>query len=718
MQISLRRNNFLFVYLLTQSYLLQKTIKVTSVIYLENEKMTIILRHLIQTDTFFNHMCVSGRIKCITKFDASSTLIKRKMDRLSVRLRSLHTALTAVVDLYSPKNTTGLWWLLCGDAVGWQLQLVSSFLLFIYALGFGNPAVFVDGAILLFSLGPILLLQHAILENRAVEMASRAREVLQRIEEIVDECEHEDAISLDAFTFIPNSRCVSNVVLNSAEVVEVSLDSMLPAQLLLCGDEIRQPPDDWIVSKYCRASTKEFIGHVNVVNKTPSAVQLEAVLTKEPHPENFYEFRHKAVVNILQKMLMGALILSVLSSILHVVLASNGRYFENLVLRNVDVCLPILPLSFSLLSILLQVSCNAYVGALIHVMQSSSGGDGGEVATPHSARRRPSRRTWLHRICGVLQPRTDSDNDRVSMLAAADAADASAPSHARGGIRASGVSGRAASTGLWGRVSAASPLGSGARFPVSAGLWWAHVMERLRQLLTCSCSAPRDVLGGVSGAGRGGAGSRGDIVGRLGSATVLSFADLHGVLADPVASPRHVFLLTPPPASPSSSHDSTEARCASGAGAGAGVGFGRWAQRGGADMGTVAGAGRGSMVRRGSGDGRGGWSVLEVMVDGAGPGGTGAVAFEDPAAAAEHLAQLKPLGLNCLLNSNAHAHRHALAVEETLRAMARAAHEPHRGDARGLGRGRGGSFMGLASCDTADASRMLAPVTHAEMRGE
>jgi hypothetical protein len=101
---------------------------------------------------------------------------------------------------------------------------------------------------------------------------------------------------------------------------------------------------------------------------------------------------------------------------------------------------------------------------------------------------------------------------------------------------------------------------------------------------------------------------------------------------------------------------------------------------------------------------------LEVMVDGVGAGGTGtgAVAFEDATAAAEHLGQLKPLGLNCLLNSNAQAQQHALAVEETLRTMA--ARHPHGGHPRSVPRGRGDALAGLASCDTADASRMLAPV--------
>ena len=524
---------------------------------------------------------------------------------LAARLRRLHEALKTVVENNCLKKTTGLRWLLCGDAIGWQLQLLSSFLLFIEAFAFGNTVVVVDGAILLFSLGPMIILQHAVLETRAVELVSRAQEMLSQIESIAEECEQRDVVSTDAFTFAPNSRCISNVVLNSGSSVDVGIGSVIPAQLLLAGDEIRTLQDDWISKRYCEARIEDANkDKVHFVHNTPSAVQLEAVLRKDPHPESFYEYRHNSVVNILRKMLLGAMILSVLSSILHVLLASNGRYFENLLLRNVDVCLPILPLSFSLLSILLKVGCNAYVSALIELMQSSPAADGflfasasaGATAKQHAVRRRASRRTWLQRLRSMAAL-SDGETDRISMLPAADTADAAGnPLASTAWTRSSGSGGGGGG-------------GGGGKGGVTFGLWWAHVSERLRRLLSFSFGgAARDPTspGGPGGGWRPG----GDVVSGLGSATVLSFTDLHGVLADAVASPRHIYVLTPPPPSPPP----------------------------------------------GAEEARGAWAALELSGDG---GGGGGVRFEDSDAAAGHLGQLKPLGLNCLvrglLRRTAHA---------------------------------------------------------------
>ncbi len=388
-------------------------------------------------------------------------------------------------------------------------------------------------------------------------------------------------------------------------------------------------------------------------------MQLEAVLCKDPPPESFYEYRHKALVNILRKMLLAAMILSILSSILHVILASNGRYFENLVLRNVDVCLPILPLSFSLLSILLQVGCNAYVGALIEIMQHSLATEDFSAASVSTTsgggrtlRRRGSRRTWLHWLRGITAL-SDSENDRISMLAAV--ADGSEPPTTAAVQQAAAV--RSPGLGQ-----------AGGRGMVPAHLWWTHVLDRLEHLLTFSFGSSSRDLSGCGGCGGGGgpAGWGGDVVTGLGSATVLSFTDLHGILADAVSSPRHIFVLTPPPPPPSPKEQS--------AGGGA----------------------------RGVWEGRGAWAVLEMMGDG---GGAGGVNFEDASAAGGHMGQLKPLGLDCLVNTNAHAPAHALAVEETLRAMARAA-----GAARSLARARPPAFVSMVSCDTADASHLLGPV--------
>ena len=571
---------------------------------------------------------------------------------MCVRLKCLHDALKEVIDLHSTKKKTGLRWLFCPDSVGWQLQLLSSFLLFVEAFGFGNPIVIVDGAILLFSLGPMILLQHAMLENRSLELASRARQMLSFIEKIGNVCEKQDVVASDAFTFVPNSRCISNTIVSSASNVDIAAENVIPAQLLVADDEIRQSPDEWIMNKYCKPSPQDRATEQSQhLLKTPSAVQLEAILCKDPQPESFYEYRHKSLVNILRKMLLGAMILSVLSSILHVLLASNGRYFENLVLRNVDVCLPILPLSFSLLSILLQVGCNAYVGALIQIMQNSLAVDyfvAASVSVTDSdgckaSRRRGSRRTWLQKLRGVVA-RADSDNDRISMLpAVVDSAETAATATI------------VPSAGIEQKVRGMVPM----------HLWWAHVRDRLHHLLTFSFgSASRDPAGDGGGGGGGAEGWTGDVVAGLGCATVLSFTDMHGVLADAVASPRHIFVLTPPPPPPS-----PKEAAASGGGAP---------------------------------EGRGAWAVLELMGDG---GGSGGVNFEDGSAARGHMGQLKPLGLDCLLNTNAHAPAHALAVEETLRVLARAA-----GAARSLARARPPAFVSMASCDTADASHLLGPV--------
>lgn len=78
--------------------------------------------------------------------------------------------------------------------------------------------------------------------------------------------------------------------------------------------------------------------------------------------------------------------------------------------------------------------------------------------------------------------------------------------------------------------------------------------------------------------------------------------------------------------------------------------------------------------------------------------------FEDGGAIAQHLGQLKPLGLNCLVNTNAHLPDcYSVFIEQTLRGMLAERSE-------GEGRMRRDAYGVFVSSDYRDMSHLLPPV--------
>jgi hypothetical protein len=114
----------------------------------------------------------------------------------------------------------------------------------------------------------------------------------------------------------------------------------------------------------------------------------------------------------------------------------------------------------------------------------------------------------------------------------------------------------------------------------------------------------------------------------------------------------------------------------------------------------------------------------------------GACTFQDADAIEQYISQLKPLGLNCLLNTNAHSDAYTTFIECTLRDMiyqkqmssvhavgsivgglgGNAASRSAAGVGGGSGvEGQGAwirsdAYVDMVSCDSCDASYLLAPI--------
>lgn len=175
-----------------------------------------------------------------------------------------------------------------------------------------------------------------------------------------------------------------------------------------------------------------------------------------------------------------------------------------------------------------------------------------------------------------------------------------------------------------------------------------------------------------------------DLVDTLGSATVLSFPDVDGIVCEPLLSPKQILLLSPP-------------------------------------------------AKSGSDGGASAVKVIELLSAEKGAP-AGACSFQDAGAIELYLSQLKPLGLNCLLNTNAHSDAYTTFIECTLRDLVqqrqaqgrdglRGALSGAAGGLPGLPEGGGGAerggggdwirsdaYVDMVSCDSCDASHFLAPV--------
>lgn len=149
-----------------------------------------------------------------------------------------------------------------------------------------------------------------------------------------------------------------------------------PGQLVYKDDVLVASPDLWLTETYCdKRSTDSNI--TRRVSRTPAASQLLDLLNNhDTHKhESFFDRQYNECMLSVRMMLIASLLLSVVVSSSHLILTDHRRFFEFLLVRHVNVCLPLLPLSISLLSLLLKVGSNAYLSAMIHQLQQSTSPD-------------------------------------------------------------------------------------------------------------------------------------------------------------------------------------------------------------------------------------------------------------------------------------------------------------------------------------------------------
>eukprot|EP00960_Hanusia_phi_P054979 762829-Hanusia_phi.AAC.2 len=423
---------------------------------------------------------------------------------------------------------------------------------------------------------------------------------------------------LDNSVWLQTSRTISTVLVYN----EDGTRKIIPSQLLLSGDRIETPPDMTLLSDHCERHD----GNDSIVKDTPTASKLDDILCKNRRPDTLFERQTRTVKTIVGHTLVGSLCASLLSSI--VLFAVDPRASEDLfdifVVRHVNVCLPLLPLSIFLTSLVLKVACNAFISAKIELLQKNTEEMNRERFS--SRERRLSvedefstgtgRKSLRGRLVGMMGLQKQANNDDIPMMGS--------------GQR------------QWQRFDVAS---------VDRELSWRlifdYFLQRIRKPSTQLEN--QNLIPIVNPCA--------DVVETLGSATVLAFPDVDGILSEPLLSPKQIFLLT------------SEAKTS------------------GSETKTVTNV-----------------KIIELLAS-EDRGALGASSFEDAAAVRNFLSQLKPLGLNCLLNTNAHDDDYSMFVERVLRERAqtrtRANHREHV---------RSEAYGDFVSCDTADASYQLAGV--------
>jgi hypothetical protein len=438
---------------------------------------------------------------------------------------------------------------------------------------------------------------------------------------------------------------------------------------------ITGPTDHWLVSGYCERSE----ANSSIVRDTPSAVQLSKVLSQTCRPQTQFGDQMEVASGMLKWWVICALFISMLSSVILLVIspeATHGDTLNLLFARHVTVCLPLLPISVFVSSEALHMVCNAYLAATIQHRftfragaqdedeeedegsHSKGGGGGGRSASFSNISFLKQVSQLFSRTVFSLRARAGlregSEADNVTMLG--EDAEALRLREARKG---------------------------------SGTLQWRSVLTHIAQRLKIpkvdyDRSAAASIINPCA-----------DLVETLGSATVLSFPDVEGIVCEPLLSPKQILLLSPTAKS------------------------GEWGKgRGGEDASSV--------------------KVIELLcaAKGAPPG---ACSFQDAVAIEQYLSQLKPLGLNCLLNTNAHSDAYTTFIESTLRDLVQQRQAEGCGGLRGVlsgaagghpglpgmpaggggatGGGGGGCFrfrsdpyVDIVSCDSCDASHFLAPV--------
>ena len=606
------------------------------------------------------------------------------------RWQVLQKDLQEVFDDWIERNNSlpDLWsyWLRQMCTVGNVLQLVCAALLVVDSAGVfrtsswrdENYRSFVEGTILLASLCLMLHLQRASIKRRSIQISSRANRFLQQLQGCIDG--HgtsawplaSDSMETPGIvnSVVPSTRSITNVQVECAEGVRNT-----PGQLVYKGDNLIASPDQWLTDTFC--DKERGVDNSRKVVKTPAAVQLLDLLNNHDahRQESHFDRQYNECMVSVRQMLIASLLLSVVVSTSHLILTNHRRFFEVLLVRHVNVCLPLLPLSISLLSLLLKVGSNAYLSAMIHELQQQTGRELDAYQSTHggaftreqqlqgmqgmgSSMKRVNRNSRLSRQLSVqtIWKRTSkavsaAANNVSKLKRSLISRSGSAEHNSReSGIQLSEMDSvrmleeRQGSTGPPGADCDGSAQGDGVA--VTWSLFWSHFKQRImvpsrRQAHTVGSNVINPYA---------------DLVEAYGSATVLCFPDMDGVLADAVLSPKQIYLPKPAPAD-------------------------------------------GSGVMPGS-KGSGG-TIIELLAHEG--GGMGEVCFEDSGEVASHLLQLKPLGLNCLVNTNAFLPDiYSVFVEQTLRRMLAERRE-------GEGRMRNSAYGAFVSTDYRDMSHLLPP---------
>ncbi|MDB4339444.1 hypothetical protein N9995_00425, partial [bacterium] len=284
------------------------------------------------------------------------------------RLRKLHSQLERVVHRHElEKVSVQRWgaWLHQLCTLGNLLQAACAGVMFfsLFLSGGGYQTDLIVALILCGSLVLLLWVQHVTFKRRGMMLGSRARRFLSQLEWYIknpfDSSTFGSPAASGANVWVQTSRPISAV-----QVASESGSVVLPTQLLVSGDRIAGPTDHWLVDGYCECMEMSDA----VVRDTPSATQLQKVLSQPRRPLSQLDVQINIVKQVVQWALVCALLLSVLSSAILVFVNPGMSSKETLylaVVRHVPVCVPLLPISLFLSSAVVHIACNAYLAAKI-----------------------------------------------------------------------------------------------------------------------------------------------------------------------------------------------------------------------------------------------------------------------------------------------------------------------------------------------------------------
>ena len=147
----------------------------------------------------------------------------------------------------------GTWlWQFCTLGNGLQALCSGAMILSLLQSSENQVIDLITALILSGSLVLLLWVQHSTLTRRGMEMRSRARRFLARLEWYIknplDAAPFGETVAGGANVWLQTTRPISAVQVHSPETGGCV---SLPSQLLVSGDRITGPSDHWLVNSYC-----------------------------------------------------------------------------------------------------------------------------------------------------------------------------------------------------------------------------------------------------------------------------------------------------------------------------------------------------------------------------------------------------------------------------------------------------------------------------------